>query len=295
MPHLKRVAILHCEIFGVIPMVQLFAQPCNHYKRWIPSSKFDFEFSILKCIANLGIEARSMNCRSMLQAMTGSCGTSLSGSCIGASGLPFVRSRSTSNCSGVSQCFGSPSNTIAVHQSQQTAVTTTSSLIDQCNDCVYVFRLQKHTFAVRRCYEVLYVLPSFCLSVRPSHSRALSKRLNVIAIITTLFTVCSLHHPSLCITKSQWNSYEKSLVGALKTWQYIGRKDWTDGHCHSIYRASIATRDKNSWFWINILLFVKDSDVLCLWNVTTKSLQCSIVPMTLSDLWRSFQLLKTPP
>ena len=127
MPHLKRVAILHCEIFSVTPMIQLFAQPFHHYKRWIPSSKFDFELSILKCIANLGMEARSMNCRSMLQAMTGSCGTSLSGSCTGASGLPFVRSRSTSNCSGVSQCFGSPSNTIAAHQSQQTAATTTSS------------------------------------------------------------------------------------------------------------------------------------------------------------------------
>jgi len=146
-----------------------------------------------------------MNCRSMLQAMTGSCGTSLSGCCTGASGLPFVRSRSTSNCSGVSQCFGSPSNTIAAHQSQQTAATTTSSASVRSYFSVmtvYVFRLQKHTFTVRRCYEVLYVLPSFGLSVRPSHSRALSKRLSVIAIINTLFAVCSLHRPSLCITKS---------------------------------------------------------------------------------------------
>jgi len=66
--------------------------------------------------ANLGMQARSMNCRSMLHAMTGSCGTSLAAS-TGESGLPLVRSRSTSSCSGVSQCFGSPNNTIAAHRS----------------------------------------------------------------------------------------------------------------------------------------------------------------------------------
>ena len=66
------------------------------------------------------MQARSMNCRSMLQAMTGSCSSSSGTVSTGLSGLPLVRSRSTSSCNGVSQCFGSPSNTIAVHQSQQT-------------------------------------------------------------------------------------------------------------------------------------------------------------------------------
>ena len=71
-----------------------------------------------RLVTYLGMQARSMNCRSMLQAMIGRC---CSGTASGAElGRPSVRRMSTSTCSDDSQRFGSPRNTIAeVMQTKQ--------------------------------------------------------------------------------------------------------------------------------------------------------------------------------